>query len=406
MTLRNTGLAVGAVSRFLVTQLNNALSTIGPYFPLASVERPQTVPASGNTTNARLNLFLYEVEIDGAMRNIPFPPGANAPLWLVLRYLLTAFDLNGESDTAESHDVLGMGLQVLFGLNDVLSSATASANNALADNPETLKLTFDQGTPDLLSRLMQGPDDKYRCSIAFQIRPVLVGLPETPSSGLQLVGVDYNTGKKIGFEGVQLAVLPSLGPQLSGASPDSVELGDTLTLTGNAFNAPGITVQFGAATLTPSMQQPTQLAVIVAPLDPTLMSAGSVAVTVTQTLPSGVALGSNPVGVSLRPTVSGITLGTFTAVSATNPNVFGTVTYAGHLLGTAHDYVEFGLVQNGVTVLLVDSNDPTFALPADQSAQRFAISQTQAVPPGVYIAVVRVNGQQARQAFLLNLVAA
>jgi len=405
MTLNNTGLAVGAVSRFLVAQLNLALENVAPYFPVAVVERPQVLPSSGSSTNARLNLFLYEVEIDAAMRNTPFPQAGPAPLWLVLRYLLTAFDLNGESDTADSHDVLGMGMQLLYGLNTVLSGDLPGADGALADNPEKLKLTFDQGSPDLLSRLMQGPDDKYRCSIAFQIRPVLVGLPESPSSGMQLVGIDYLTGQKVGFAGIQLAVLPSLGPQLSGATPASVALGDTLTLTGNAMNAPGIAVQFGPATLTPSMQNPTQLSVTVAPLDPASVSAGSLAVTLTQTLASGVELSSNPVGVNLMPTLAGIALGALTAVSVANPNVYGTITLAGNFLGTAKDYVEFALVQGGAAVLLLDSNDPTFPLPADQSAQRFAIASANAVPPGVYVAVFRVNGQQARQAYLLNMVA-
>jgi Pvc16 N-terminal domain len=402
MALGNTGLAVGAVSRFLVAQLNGTLSTVAPYFPLAVVERPQVLPGAGAATNARLNLFLYEVEIDAAMRNTPFPEGAPAPLWLVLRYLMTAFDLNGESDTADGHDVLGMGMQVLYGLNDILSGDGPGAVPALSDNPEKLKLTFDQGSPDLLSRLMQGPDDKFRCSIAFQIRPVLVGLPEAPSSGMQLVGIDYASGKTVGLGGVQLAVLPSLGPRLTGASPPSVSLGDALTLSGNALNAPGIAVQFGSATLTPSMQTSSQVGVAVSGLDPNTISAGAISVTVVQTLSNGVPLSSNPLGVNLLPTVTGITLGVLAAVSPANPNVYGTVTLAGLLLGRATDYVEFALVQNGATVLLLDSADATFPLPQDQSAQRFAIPKPRAVPPGVYVAVLRVNGQQARQAFLLN----
>ena len=100
-----------------------------------------------------------------------------------------------------------------------------------------------------------------------------------------------------------------------------------------------------------------------------------------------------------------MTLGPLTAFSAVNPNVYGAIGLTGRLLGTESDYVEFALVQNGSVALLLDAHDPAFTLPADQSAQLFAIPKGSAVPPGVYFAVLRVNGQQARQAFVLNMVA-
>ena len=406
MALNDTGLAMGAVSRFLVAQLNAALSNISPYNTVATVDRPQAAPSTGTSANARLNLFLYEVEVDAAMRNMTFAPGVPAPLWLVLRYLLTAFDLSGESDTADSHDVLGMGMQVLTGLNDALAGDQVNAQNALQDNPEPLKLTFDQGTPELLSRLMQGPDDKYRCSAAFQIRPVLVAKTVAPSTGLQLVGVDYVTGQKIGYAGVQTAVLPSMGAHVDSASPRLVEQGDTLTITGSNLNLPGLTVNFGAIQFVPTTQQPSHLQVVLQALDPAAISAGNIAVSVTQTLPSGVTLSSSMASVGLLPTITAMTVvGALAAVSVTNPNVYGTIGLSGKLLGTEHDYVEFALVQNGVVALLQDKRDPSFPLPADQSAQQFAIPKESAVPPGVYFAVLRVNGQQAKQAFVLNMVA-
>lgn len=406
MSLNDTGVAIGAVSRFLAAQLNAALSNVAPYNTVATVERPQALPSStGATATARLNLFLYEVEIDAAMRNIPLTPGVPSPLWLVLRYLLTAFDLTGESDTSDSHDVLGMGMQVLTGIDNTIASNAVNLTNPFENNPEPLKLSFDQATPDLLSRLMQGPDDKYRCSTAFQIRPVLVAKPIAPTSGLQLVGIDYTTGKKIGLAGVQNAVLPSLGPRISDASPMLVEQGDTLILSGSGLNAPSIAISFGPVQLAVTMQQSTQLQAKVQPLDPTRISAGNIAVSVTQTLTTGVQLSSPVLSVGLLPTITGMTIGALSKVSVTNTNVFGTIGLTGVLLGTEHDYVEFALVQDGVTAVMLDAHDPSFTLPLDQSAQQFAIPKEQAVPQGVYFAVLRVNGMQARQAFVLNMVA-
>jgi hypothetical protein len=118
-----------------------------------------------------------------------------------------------------------------------------------------------------------------------------------------------------------------------------------------------------------------------------------------------VQLSSSVVSVGLLPTITGMTIGALSKVSAANTNVFGTIGLTGVLLGTERDYVEFALVQNGVAAVMLNAHDPTFTLPADQSAQRFAIPKEQAVPQGVYFAVLRVNGMQARQAFVLNMVA-
>lgn len=396
MSLTQTGLAVGSVSSFLVSLLSPALGGVS-----VTVQRPQA-NSSGTATSARLNLFLYEIEIDGAMRNISLTPGSQPPLWVVLRYLLTAFDEQGESDTIDSQNLLGQGMQVLLGVGDVFPPS--AFYTALSDNPEPLKLTFDQATPELLSRLMQGPDDKYRCSAAFQVRPVLIAEPQ-PVTGLQLVGVNYVLGTEIGLAGVRNFVLPSLGPQLTDAQPWSVELGDTLTLLGNNLGASGISVHFGSATLTPNSQHSDSLSILISGLDPTVISAGNIAVSASQTLASGLSISSGAVSVALLPTVATISIVTIAAVSAADPDVYATVGLTGKLLGSKGDYVEFALVRNGAVAILLDSPDPAFTPPPDQTQQQFTFPVSDAIPPGTYFAVLRVNGQQAKQAFTLNMVA-
>jgi hypothetical protein len=400
VALAQTGLAIGSLSRFLAGALANALNGAPPYFPKITIQRPQAESSSGTSTHPRINLFLYEVEIDGAMRNIPLTPGSLPPLWVVLRYLLTAFDAAGESDNVESHDLLGQGMQVLMGVSQALPSPPTDP--ALTDNPEPLKLSFDQGTPDLLSRLMQGPDDKFRCSAAFQVRPVLIAQPQPPT-GLQLIGVNYRLGTIIGLAGVRNYVLPNMGPQLDSVQPQAVEIGDTLTLHGNNLGIPGLTVNFASMALVPSLQQPQILTVTIAGLDPTKISAGNLTVSISETLASGLAVTSTAMGVALLPTLTGMTIMSIAAVSAINPNVYATITVAGQLLGGATDYVEFALVRDGTVALMLDTPDPAFTLPT-QSQQRFVMPQASAVPPGVYFAVLRVNGQQAVRAITLNLV--
>jgi hypothetical protein len=45
---------------------------------------------------------------------------------------------------------------------------------ALQDNPEPLKLSFDETTAELISKIMAGTDERYRLSMAFQVRPVMI----------------------------------------------------------------------------------------------------------------------------------------------------------------------------------------------------------------------------------------
>ena len=68
---------------------------------------------------------------------------------------------------------------------------------------------------------MQGPDDRFRMSVPFQIRPDLVATSEPPSA-MKLVGVNYLTDTSIGLAGVQNMLLPSLGPRIDSATPSQV----------------------------------------------------------------------------------------------------------------------------------------------------------------------------------------
>jgi hypothetical protein len=403
MALSDTGKAIGSISRLLKDALTNALVNASPH-PNVSVSRPEPASGAGGPGGPRINLFLYEVQLDAAMRNIPLTPGRQSPLWLVLRYVLTGFDEGGESDTDEAHDVLGMGMQVLLGINE--SGALEQINSgSLQDNPEALKLTFDDGTPDLLSRLMQGPDDRFRMSVPFQIRPVLVATSEPPAS-MQLVGINYLNDTTIGLAGVQNTLLPSLGPNIDSVKPLQVQLGDVLTVGGTGLGADRLSIRFGSAELAVSMQQPGELQCVIGGpgLDPSRISAGSQPVVVSQSIANGKVLSSNALSASLIPivtAVAGVGLG---PVSVTNPNIFGAINLTGQFLGRAGDYIEVGLLNNSGVALLIDRVDPEFVVPADQTKQQVVIQKTEAVPPGTYTVVFRVNGAQSKQGFLLNMV--
>ena len=55
---------------------------------------------------------------------------------------------------------------------------------ALENNPEPLKLSFEESGADLLSKIMQGGDERYRLSTAFQMRPVMIVPGSEPRAAL------------------------------------------------------------------------------------------------------------------------------------------------------------------------------------------------------------------------------
>src|SRR4029450_4827937 len=107
MSLADSGMAIGAVTRLLQDHL------IRRGFQV-SVGKPED--AAQNDTTPSLNLFLSEPAFDPQLRNTSLRDGEPPPLWLVLKFLLTAFDTSENSDTAIAHDLLGRGMSALHEL--------------------------------------------------------------------------------------------------------------------------------------------------------------------------------------------------------------------------------------------------------------------------------------------------
>lgn len=387
MALANTSKAMGAVTRTLRERLTAAL---GSAVDLVTVGRPE--PPANPQNLARLNIFLYEVHLDECLRNQSLDEGQPPPLWLVLRYLITAFDGSGDSDSEDAHEILGAGMRALHDINFL--QPTSGASPPLQDNPNELKVTFDAASVDLLSKLMQGPDMKYRCSAAFQVRPVLIA-PSPPPSYSQLVGIDYTAGGVIiGEKGVHVDVEPSLGPILVSVTPAKFEPGAALHIEGTDLNLEGLTVQMAGISL-PITGRSFSAIDCTVPLfinAGNVLSAGSLPITAVQTI-FGHSFSSNVVTGGLLPHLDTVTP---SAVTPINPSPGAPVTavldMTGTLLGTPSDAVFLGLSANGKLIRLFDQfTRPT----ADQTTLRLTIPTEGAVPKGSYRVILRVNGQQA-----------
>lgn len=393
MTLANTAPVIGKVSEWLRVRLEDRAGMD------VTVGRPEPKSGTTGTVKSRLNLFLYEASFDPSLKNIPLEEGRNPPLWLTLKYLLTAFDEGGESDTAKAHENLSKGLQGLQELNilpapDPVLHAEIYA--ALEENPESLKITFEPASAELLSKLMQGSDEKYRFSMAFQVRPIMISPAEPPSYSL-VVGVDHTQipPEEIGMEGVKIPVLPSLGPRLEGLTPDKFEVGDEITLHGSDLNLEGLQVQLGGIMFGVSAQGPNQARAQLpaSVFESEEIGAGEHPVSVVQVLPSGRKRGSNILPGRLRPILASANA-SGVSVSSAPPDVIGDLNMTGFLLGRTQDDVFVALfdAEQG-RVAYVFEGPLTYS--SDQTSLTLSIADADAVSPGRYLLILRVNGQQA-----------
>jgi hypothetical protein len=389
--------AIGAVTDALTLRLKERTTldvTVGR-------PEPETPPNGG-----RLNLFLYEIQFDASLKNVPLDDGQRPPLWLVLKFLMTAFDNDGKStETLLAYENLGNGLRALQQLNFLsLEGLSSTVLDALSDNPEDLKITFDDAPTDLLSKVMQGSEEKYRLSVAFQVRPVMIAAGELPSYSL-LVGVNYDTSTVIGEKGIRIPVMPSLGPTIAEISPASFERGQTVTVKGTDLHLGNLSIALGPVELPVTMQRPDQLQFVVRPdiATPEVISAGSYPVSVVQLLPTGRRRSSNVLIGNLRPIVNSVSVSSISTVGTPPPPAgwkYGVVDITGELLGR-NDVDDFylALYKEGVTFAMLDAQDDQSAPVGSQTARRFQMGQADAVPPGEYLAIYRVNGQQAAQGF-------
>jgi hypothetical protein len=370
MALADSRGAIGAVGELLRTQLANRTE-------VATVDVGRVGAGSGSCP--KFNLFLYQLDLDGPLRNRPLDAGQPVPLWIVLRYLLTAFDGSGDSDSPDAHGLLGAGILALQELN-----FQRPAGAALADNPEPLKITFDAADTELLSKIMQGGNDSpYRLSAAFQVRPVLIASGEPPAYAplVHSVGAPVSQG---------VTVIPSLGPRLDVVDPARFEAGATLSLRGGDLTSALQWVCLGA-TCYPVTAAPAGGLRTGVP-ETTSLSPGSYPITAVQELRSGRRIASNAVVGELLPTLQG-------AVPVTPLSddgfgrLWGTLTLSGVRLGGPSDQIFVAFWRDGAVALMLEANGSEA-----QDALSVSVGVEDALPPGPYRVILRVNGSQASNA--------
>jgi hypothetical protein len=223
---------------------------------------------TGEQEKTQLNLFLYQVTPNAALRNADLPSrdrnGArltNPPLALDLFYLLTAYG----SDDFEGEILLGYAMQLLHETpvlsRDAIRRSLAAPTDVdggilpptvaaltaadLADQVEQIKLAPHPLNTEEMSKLWTAFQAKYRPSVAYQASVLLIESTLPTRSALPVLTrgePDPATGRDRGVI-VHASARPPF-PALDAASPPddqtAVRMGELLTLTG--FRLEGDTV--------------------------------------------------------------------------------------------------------------------------------------------------------------------
>ncbi|RZI83927.1 MAG: DUF4255 domain-containing protein [Rubrivivax sp.] len=374
--------AIGAVSDLLKVQLA-AITGISA----VAVGRPEDASKAA-TTGGSFNLFLYRVGIDPNLRNRPLDAGQAPPVWLVLYYLLTAYE-GQDSDSIAAHKLLSRGMLALNAMSVIKPSPTIAA---LSSSPDPLRITFDDADVEMLSKIMQGSEEKYRISAAFQIRPVMLApVNEPPNYALPVKTIGKPLPPPQLYQGV--TALPSLGPRLHSIEPERFAAGQAFVLHGDDL-AGYDQIMVGAVSYPATGTADGGLSATIPLVDP--IAAGIYPVCVARTLPDGHILSSPALAGHLLPRVTAVNLaGPLTPVGG---KLAGQFVVHGSQLGGPGGAVYAALYRQGHSQVLLEplpgGNDTTLT---------FQVSNAQALPADPnYRVILRVNGVQALDSPLLS----
>jgi hypothetical protein len=259
----STALAIAAVTRTLRNLLNRVAtadysSLPNDTRPTAQIEvttlPPDRVRLPDGSRN-RLNLFLYQTDINAAWRNMDIPrqvrPGESGhpPLPLNLSYLVTAY---AESDNELIGQVLlGTAMQILHD-HPLLSRAeigNALALSELDSQIERVRITPQPFSLDELSKLWSGFQSEYRISAMYQVAVVLIESlrpQRAPLPVLRRGGEDRGPLVVASPAPTLLEVQEFFDPALPTRPPQgkpAAELGDVVVLHGNHFGDEAMSVR-------------------------------------------------------------------------------------------------------------------------------------------------------------------
>jgi hypothetical protein len=234
----SNSLAVATVTAALRQLLDEAKDA----FPgLAVTAKPPDRARVGEAGN-QLNIFLYHLGPDAALRNAEIPghngsPIFRPPLALTLEYMLTAFA--PDDDDVQVHKLMGRAMSLLHDSSDLAPTLLAGSlpGTDLDAQPERVRITPSTLPIDELSRLWTSYQTNFRLSTAYSVSVVLIDSALAAPAPLPVLA------RGSGDQGV--FVKPGRTPTLTRAFPNvgvggaglSAQLGDELVIEGSELAA-------------------------------------------------------------------------------------------------------------------------------------------------------------------------
>jgi hypothetical protein len=211
----------------------------------------------GTKTANQVNVFLYHVLPNAAMRNRDLPrtvrPGESAlpPLALNLQYLITAYG-RGDDDRL-AHRIMGRAMRVLsdyplVGVSDLFNTAEITAllsTSGLNLQPENVRITHLPLTLDELSKLWMMFQTDYRISAAYQVSVVLIESMQPVRAALPVI----RRGEEDRGASVSATRLPILTGTEPANSMPAITLGSDVRIIGRYLDAGNLKVRFSCLRL-------------------------------------------------------------------------------------------------------------------------------------------------------------
>ena len=306
--------AIAAVTRTLSGLILGALSDPdGGGVPGAVVDTRPLDELSGGGQDALVNLYLYQADVDDALRNadridlLPGELGAE-PFPLVLHYLITPFV---RQDTGlDAHRLLARVVRVLHD-NPVLLRGELAAfgpDSNVSQQLDRIRITWQPlGEKDIYS-LWSAFQTPYRMSVAYEVRAVLIDSHRDPVTPVPVIkrGRQDEGPTAQGSVGLPFPNLISADPP---AGQPAARLGDPITLRGTHLAAGAITV---------NLTHPLLSAPVPVTVDATMASDTAVPLVLDPATPEVYPAGLWSAGLALTTEVSDGAGGTRPVVTLTN----------------------------------------------------------------------------------------
>jgi hypothetical protein len=294
--------------------------------------------ARGNTSANQLNLFLYQILPNAALRNMNIPsqvmPGETGtpPLALTLYYLLTAFGKDNDTTLPYGHHLLGKAMSILYDhalLGPDESRAATSASFSTSDldkQVERVRITLQPLSLEEISKLWSGLVTQYRLSVGYEVSVMLIDSTQPKKTPLPVLT------RGAGDKGVmsQASLVPPFPALTQIQLPNSqisALLGDKLVLTGNNLDGTSVGVVFNHPLWAAPVEVPPQLGAtstqvtVIIPNSPAIWPAGFYTVSVmVQRAGDSYRRSTNQVSFGLAPKV------TIAPANAAGPTIAYTVT--------------------------------------------------------------------------------